>query len=60
MYPLATSDPPVDVEERLKLQIPKYDYVQEKVRERKRLRNLESILKWGIAKYWIGSYNIIL
>ena len=35
----------------LYLQIPKYDYVQEKVRERKRLRNLESILKWGIAKY---------
>ena len=43
----------------LMLQIPKYDYVQEKVRERKRLRNLESILKWDIAKYWIGSYNII-
>ena len=42
------------------LQIPKYDYVQEEVRERKCLRNLESILKWGIAKYWIGSYNIIL
>ena len=28
--------------------------------ERKRLRNLESILKWGIAEYWIESYNIIL